>query len=61
MEKVNKKSIEANDHADTKRTFAKFGDGPWYAILPGMAELLRKAGAEISVVADSQGLEGTRQ
>lgn len=30
--------------------FAKFGDGRWYAILPGMELGLRKAGAEVCVM-----------
>jgi len=52
--KVSEKSIAADGLADKQqRTFAKFGDGPWYAILPGMEEMLRKAGAEISVLAVS--------
>jgi len=56
--KVSEKTIAADVLADKqRRTFAKFGDGPWYAILPGMEELLRKAGAEISVLAVSHSLE----
>lgn len=33
------------------RMFAKFGAGRWYAILPGMEESFRKAGADISTLA----------
>jgi hypothetical protein len=62
VEKVSEKAIAADGHADKQqRTFAKFGDGPWYAILPGMEELLRKAGAEISVMAVSRSLEEAQQ
>jgi hypothetical protein len=62
VEKVSKKAIAADVHADEqKRIFAKFGDGPWYAILPGMEDPLRKAGAEISIMAVSRNLEQAKQ
>jgi hypothetical protein len=43
-----KKQMTPNTTGKLQRTFAKFDDGPWYAILPGMEEPLRNAGAEIS-------------
>ncbi len=58
---MSEKLIAANAHVDKHRTYAKFGDGPWYAILPSMDDLLRKAGAEISVLADGHSLEEARQ
>lgn len=32
------------------RIFARFGDGHWYAILPGMADGLRKSGAVVQTL-----------
>jgi hypothetical protein len=52
-----KKQMTQNAAGKPQRAFAKFDDGPWYAILPGMEEPLRNAGAEISVVASSQPLD----
>lgn len=37
--------------------FARFGDGHWYAILPSMAETLRKNGAVVSVLPDGPHVE----
>lgn len=43
-----KKDVIESLASKPQRAFAKFQGGPWYAILPGMEESLRKAGAEVS-------------
>jgi hypothetical protein len=46
------KLTPVNDQFEkTKKMFAKFGDGPWYAILPTMEEPVLKAGAHVSTLA----------
>lgn len=37
-----------------KRMFAKFGEGHWYAILPGMESSFRKLGAVVQTMPDTQ-------
>lgn len=47
--------MAAEQHRDeTHRAFAKFGDGAWYSILPGMEGRLRAAGAEVRVISLSE-------
>jgi hypothetical protein len=42
-----KATVDEHNHA---RMFARFGDGHWYAILPGMADGLRKSGAVVQTL-----------
>lgn len=37
--------------------FARFDDGHWYAILPGMADVFRKKGAVVSAFPDGARVE----
>ncbi|MFC0167596.1 hypothetical protein ACFFKC_05835 [Pseudoduganella danionis] len=57
---MNKELMQTNE-SDGKQQlmFAKFGDGRWYAILPGMEVGLRKAGAEVCLIPENVAVENS--
>lgn len=55
---MNDKSMQTNEVGVKQQClFAKFGDGRWYAIPPGMEAGLRKAGAEVCAMPVSDAVE----